>query len=219
MKITHLKIMVSTIAIAMLFSCSTDDSDSSDSSSLQGAQSEYGEVGNEFDWTVGQFGINDSEMYVSELNNGVSTIVGSFTSTDDQLIDILEMMPTNIFPGDFTISGNTIEATVNTKITDEGAQIVFDDGNKLTLVKYDANVGDQYTATVGGVSLKNEVVQKSTEDDYFWGGMLIKVVTVKYTSHTPGVLYVEHAYNHNFGIVGLAIYFEDGSVKYAGIYS
>lgn len=216
MKDTLLKIMIFSfaISIAMLFSCNKDNS-----IDLNGEQSEFGEVGNEINWTVGQFGINASNMYVSELNDGVSTFICSATSTNDQLTDLLKMMPTNIFAGDFKITGSTIEATVNAKITDQGAQVVFKDGTKLTLVKYDAQVGDKYTSTVGGVTLENEVVQKSTEDDYYWGGMYIKVVTVKYKSHTPGILYLEHIYNHKFGLVGLAVYFEDGSVKYAGVSS
>lgn len=212
MKFTILKMMTFSFAIAMFISCTKDGS-----IDLKGEQSEFGEVGNEIEWTVGQFGIDDSGMYVSELNDGVSTIVCSATSTDDQLIDLLKMMPTNIFAGDFKITGNTIEATVNAKITDEGAQVVFEDGTKLTLVKYDAKVGDKYTATVGGVTLENEVTERSIEDDYFWGGLLIKVITVKYKSHTPGILYVEHVYNHKFGLVGIAVYLEDGSVKYAGV--
>ena len=211
MKITLFRLALFPVVFAMLFSCAKEDS-----ADLDGDQSEFGEVGNEIVWRVGQFGIDDSEMYVSELKNGVSTIVCSGTSMDDQLVDILKMMPTNLFPGDFKITGNTMEATVDAKITNAWAQVVFEDGTKLTLVKYDAKVGDKYTAKVGGITLENEVVEKSTEDDYYWGGLLIKVITVKYKSHTPGILYVEHVYNHKFGLVGMAIYFEDGSVKYAG---
>lgn len=213
MKVTFLKFAIFTLVFTMLFSCSKDD----DPVIIDGEQSEYGEVGNEIDWTVGQFGISDAQMIVTELEDGVSTFECSASTTEDYYVELLEMMPTNRFPGSFTISGNTVEANVKGRITSNGMQAVFEDGTSFTLVKYDAEVGDKYTATVGGTTLENEVIEKSTEDDFFWGGILIKVITVRYYSHSPGILYVDQSYNHKWGLVGLAIYFEDGSVKYAGV--
>jgi len=211
MKTKLLSFLLFAICLMPFFSCKKGDT-----ASIGGSQSEFGEVGNTIDWTVGQFGISGAEMYVSALENGVSTFTCSATASNSTYVDLLKLVPTDRFPGTVNITGNTVEATVNAKITDEGMQVIFNDGSKLTLVNYNAKVGDKYSATVGGVTLENEVVQKSTEDDYYWGGMLIKVITVKYNSHSPGINYVEHYYNHNFGLVGLAIYFEDGTVKYAG---
>jgi hypothetical protein len=173
-------------------------------------------VGNTIDWTAGQFGISDIEMEVTSLDGGVSTFTCKATADNSTYIDMLKMVPTDRIPGNISIVGNTVEATVDAKLTDEGIQAVFNDGSKFTLVKYDAEVGDKYKTTIDGVTLENEVMEKSTEDDYYWAGILIKVIVVKYKSHAPGINYVEHVYNHKFGLVGLAIYFEDGSVKYAG---
>ena len=211
MKSTILRLVLLSFVFSMMFSCSKDEQDE-----LVGNQSAFGEVGNEIEWRVGQFGITDAEMFVSELKDGVSSFTCAGTTTDDSYIDLLKMMPTNRFPGSFTITGNTVEATVKAKLTDEGMQAIFEDGTKLTLVDYGAAVGDTYTAKVNGVTLENEVIEKSTEDDYLWGGILIKVITVRYKSHSPGINYVDHVYNHKFGLVGLAVHFEDGSVKYAG---
>lgn len=211
MKNKPLSFLLCAICFMLFFSCSKDDA-----GSVGGSQSEFGEVGNTIDWTVGQFGISGASMSVSALENGVSTFTCSGTASSSTYVNILSAVPTDRFPGTVTITGNTVQATVNAKITDEGMQVVFNNGSKLTLVNYNASVGDKYSATVGGVTLQNEVVQRSTEDDYFWGGMLIKVITVKYTSHAPGINYVEHYYNHKWGLVGLAVYFEDGTVKYAG---
>jgi hypothetical protein len=212
MRSTLLKLGLFSIVFAMLFSCTKDNPDE-----LNGDQSEFGEVGNQIEWTVGQFGITNADMVVSKLENGISTFECSVTTTEEFQIDLLKMMPINRFPGSFTIVGNTVEAEVKGKITDNGMQAVFEDGTTLTLVKYDAEIGDKYTAKVGGVTLENEVIEKSVEDDYFWGGLLIKVITVRYKSHSPGINYVDHVYNHKFGLVGLAVHFEDGSVKYAGV--
>ena len=195
----------------IFFSCNKDEF-----ADIGGNQSPIGEVGNAIEWRAGQFGISETEMYVSKLENGVSTFVCSGTATNSTFIDLLKMVPTDRLPGTVNITGNTVEATVKAKITDEGVQVIFNDGSKLTLVDYGAKVGDKYSTKIDGVTLENEVVEKSSEDDFFWGGMYIKVITVRYKSHSPGISHVNHIYNHKFGLVSLAIHFEDGSVKYAG---
>ena len=195
-------------SLVMLSSCEDDEV-----ADIGGSQSEFGEVGNEIEFGSIQ-GVNNVQMFVSELKEGVSTFSCSGTATNSAYIDLLEMVPTDRFPGSFSVSGNTVEAQVKAKVTNEGAQVVFNDGTKLTLVNYDASVGDKYTAKVGNTTLVNEVVEKSTEDDFYWGGMYIKVIKVRYKSNSPGVTHVDHIYNHKFGLVGLDIYFEDGSVKY-----
>lgn len=209
MKITIFKYSILFLALVFLASCSKD------SGQIGGAQSEFGEVGNDIEWTSWQFGVEDTEMYVSELEDGISTFVCSGTATNDYHIELLKMMPTDRFPGTFEIIGNRVEATFKAKVTDEGLQAVFEDGATFTMVKYDAEVGDKFSVKRGGVTLENEVVEKSTEDDYYWNGIWIKVIIVRYDSHSPGILYVEHEYNHKFGLVGIAVYFEDGTVKYA----
>ena len=198
--------------LMLIVSCNKDEL-----GDIGGDQSSIGEVGNIIDWNVGQFGISNSSMRVTKLEDGVSTFQCSGATTNSTYIDLLEMVPTERFPGTVSISGNTVTAEVNAKVTDEGAQVIFNDGTKLTLVNYGAKVGDKYSATVGGTTLENEVVEKSTDDDYLWmGGMYLKVIRVKYTSHSPGINYVIAIYNHKFGLVGLDVHFEDGTVKYAG---
>ena len=184
---------------------------------IEGSQSPIGEIGNTITLRAGQFGISDTEIHVTKLENGVSTFVCSGVATDSDYLDLLKMIPSHHIPGTVTIDGNNVEMTINAKVTDEGGQVIFNDGSKFTLVNYNAKVGDKYTVEVGGSTLVNEVVSVSSEDDYFWGGMYIKVITIRSSSGMPGVSYVEHYYNHHFGLVGLAIYFEDGSIKYAGI--
>jgi len=205
--------------MAFVSSCKKDDTGSG-SGDIGGNQSEYGEVGNTIDLMAGQFGINDTEIKVTKLENGVSTIVCSGSTTDNNYIDLLKMIPDYHIPGTVTINGNNVEMTIHAKATDKGIQVIFNDGTHFTLAKYDASVGDKYTAEVGGSTITNEVTAVSSDNDYLWGlgGMYIRVITVKSSSSLPGISYVEHFYNpDNFGLVGLAIHFEDGSVKYASI--
>ena len=207
-KILSLAILFS--AFSAFTSCQKDDL-----SVLGGSQSPVGEVGHTISWGPIQ-GVTVKGMTVTKLEGDVSTFSCSGSTTNSTYIDILKAVPTERFPGTVTISGNTVNATVNAKITDEGAQVVFNDGSKLTLVNYNCKVGDKYSAKVGGVTLENEVIEKSTEDDFYWGGMYIKVIKVRYKSHSPGILHVDAIYNHKFALVGLDVYLEDGTVKYIG---
>ncbi len=200
------------ISMLFLISCNKDEM-----ADLNGKQSQFGEVGNELLIRAGQVGITDADVYVSKLENGISTFTCSGSTSNSKYIELIKMIPSELFPGTIDITGKTVRATINVKITGNGSQLIFNDGSKLNIVKYDAKVGDKYTTKVGKYTLENEVVEKSTEDDYMWGGMYIKIIKVKSKSVIPGVSYVEHVYNHKFGFVGLSIHFEDGSVKYVGI--
>jgi len=209
MKSKIVALLLSVVLTASISSCKKDDFDTN----LGGSQSSFGEVGNTIEVGPVQ-GISNTSIQVSKLENGISTLSCSATSTNSTYTDLLKMVPTERFPGTVTFNGNSVEAEVNAKITDEGVQVVFNDGTKLTLVNYGAKVGDKFKATVGGVTLENEVVEKSADDDFYWGGMYI--IKVRYKSHSPGILHVDHIYNHKFGLVGLDVYFEDGTVKYVG---
>ncbi|WP_159522220.1 hypothetical protein [Sunxiuqinia indica] len=200
MKNLRLCLMALLITVA---SCNKNDDDFLN---LGGNQSPIGEVGNTIAWTVGQFGISNTSMRVTKLEGGVSTFQCSGSTTNSTYTDLLKMVPTERFPGTVSISGNTVTAEVNAKVTDEGAQVIFNDGSKLTLVNYGSKVGDKYTATVGGTTLENEVVEKSTEDDYLWvGGMYLKVIKVNphYSSAKEsdivicGVLFLIVGFNKN----------------------
>lgn len=214
---TIMKTKLTTLLVMAFFTLSLVSCDEDEIGDIEGNQSPFGEVGNTVDWNVGQFGISNASTQVISLENGVSTFECSGTTTNSTYIDLLEMVPIERFPGTVTISGNTVSAKVNAKVTDEGIQVIFNDGSKLTLVDYGANVGDKYTANVNGTTLENEVVEKSTEDDYLWvGGMYLKVIKVKYKSHSPGINFVVAIYNHKYALVGFETHFEDGTVSYAG---
>jgi hypothetical protein len=62
------------------------------------------------------------------------------------------------------------------------------------------------------------VTAVSSTDDYFWNWMYIKTVTVEQDSRIPGVARIVYNANHKFGLVGVDIYMEDGSVVKVPIY-
>ncbi len=217
------KLAVLFMFAAFLFSissCNKEDVNGGGDDSLGGNQSPYGEVGNVIDVMAGQLGIEDAQIKVTKLDNGVSTIVFNGSTTEDNYIELLKMIPDDLIPGTMTINGNNVEVEIHSKITDEGIGLIYNDGTKFTLAKYNAKVGDDYSVEVGGNKISSKVVAVSSDNDYMWGlgGMYIKVVSVKSSSPgLPGISYIEHFYNHKFGFVGLGIHFEDGSVKYASV--
>ena len=114
--------------------------------------------------------------------------------------------------GEVNVTGKFINST-------EGVGYVNANGDQSILVKYNAKVGDKWSyTTLGGKTLNREVISKSTEDDYYWGGMLIKVIEVEQNLPYPGFNKVVYSANHKFGIVGAVVTMEDGSVSYMSGY-
>ncbi|PJF33115.1 MAG: hypothetical protein CUN57_03005, partial [Phototrophicales bacterium] len=98
-----------------------------------------GEVNNEFDVTVGSFpGVGNTMAKVTARNGDVSTITYSATITDPTLLNMVKAMP------DVVVQGNKASVSRDYKITTKGFQSVYEEGN-LTIVNYDAKVGDTYT--------------------------------------------------------------------------
>ncbi len=99
------------------------------------------------------------------------------------------------------------------KMTDEG---ILDYNNKdhkpFVLVKYDAKVGDKYTLEKSdGTTIVREVVRKSSSDDFYWNGMIIKTIDVEQSSNIPGVNNITYFCNHKFGVVAVRVSMEDGT--------
>lgn len=112
-----------------------------------------------------------------------------------------------------TVLGSGVCFERNFRITPEGIESVYPEGN-LTLVKYDAKVGDVYSLKRGSKTIRREVTSVSSDDDYYWAGMYIKTIKVKETGRgIPGVSSIEFAFNHRFGIVGIKVLFEDGTCE------
>ncbi len=117
-------------------------------------------------------------------------------------------------------SGN-LDANLKVKITSDGIQdFINSDGKAHTLIKFDANVGDQYDLTKSsGKTLKRTVTQKSTPDDFAYGFMNIKTMTTEQESAYPGVDKIIYKTNHKFGLVYWEIRFDDGSKINSYVYA
>ncbi len=198
------------LLFATFISCQKDENGSSP---LGGTQSAIGNVNNNFTISGIPSGVSGVSAKVTELMNAVSTVSYSGTVTNSSYLNLLKQSP------DVSVSGNTVTCKSKCRITSEGMESVFEEGT-LTLVKYDAKVGDVYSLKRGSTTLRREVTSVSTNDDYNWGGMYIKTIKVKETGRNiPGFSGTEFVFNHKFGIVGVKVMFEDGTSKTIAISS
>lgn len=208
------------IAVSLILSsCNIfgSDSGSDGTDPLGGELSSMGAVGNTFG-LPSISGTSDMFIGVIEREGSVSTIQSTVTLTNPTYLEIAKAVESSV--SSMQVNGNDVSLLSNIRITSEGIQNVYENGNKsFSLVEYDAKVGDTYKIKLPSGTVTRKVTKKSTEDDYFWGFMNIKVIEVEETSPTPGITKVVYYANHRFGLVGVDVHFEDGSKAMANIYS
>ncbi|MBL7967932.1 MAG: hypothetical protein JNK09_13100 [Prolixibacteraceae bacterium] len=206
MKTTYLLLAL----VLLLTSCDWFDSVSkkNDSSSISGSTNiAVNTVGNTFTNSV-RVGMSSysGSISITSVTDGVATV--KFQGKIPANYPILS----GIKPKYKDASGNLV-CEGKFKMTDGG---ILDYNNKdhkpFVLVKYDAEVGDKYTLEKSdGSIITREVVRKSTTDDYYWNGMVIKTIDVEQSSNIPGVKKIIYFSNHKFGLVAVRVEMEDGS--------
>ena len=171
-----------------------------------------GQVGNTF---TGNFKIGNNYYDVNEdfrILSNVDGIVTANLKADLSQIPELSSLK-NIAPPEFLNSDGNIDFDLKFKVTSDGIQD-FNNDDKFahTLVDYNSVVGSAYSIRHSdGTVHTRQVTAKSTNDDYYWGGWLIKTITVEQKAPIPGVeKYIIKA-NHRFGIVYFEMVMEDGS--------
>lgn len=184
-----------------------------DDKPLGGDPSPIGEVNTTFGVTGVPSGVADAEAVVTAQNGDISTITYSATITNPAVLDMVTAM------SDVTVSGNRVSVSRDYRITTKGFQSVYEEGN-LTIMDFDAKEGDSYSLKHNGKNLVRKVTKVSKEDAYEWAFFLIKTIHVQETGRgIPGVSKIEFIGNHKWGMVGLKLYFEDGTDQTFGIIS
>ena len=155
--------------------------------------------------------LNIDGKYVS------STTKAEVISNEDDLIKvkITGPLPDELKPllgsEQYVNPDGTVDVTLKFKNSTEGVAYVNSDGDLTILVKYDSNVGDKWSyTTIGGKKLEREVKSKSTDNDFFWSGSMIKVTRVEQNMPYPGFTKIIYSANHKFGMVNVDLYLEDG---------
>lgn len=199
-------------------SCNWFDSNNGPANELGGdSKIAINTVGNKFTPSIsvdGKYVSAESSIKIIESVNGLNTIEFKVDLTKvPSLAGLNSIIPSNLKGSD-----GKLNFTTKVKMTDEG---ILDYSNSdqapFVAVKYDSNVGDKYTLKKSsGETITRTVVRKSTTDDYYWGGMIIKTIDVEQTDCYPGIKKYQYFFNHKFGVVGVAITTEDGSVLRLG---
>jgi hypothetical protein len=120
----------------------------------------------------------------------------------------------NYIPASMKDNQGRLNTDVKFKVTSEGIQDTFNPDKYLhTMVKYDCSVGDQYNLTGSdNQTVTRTVTTKSTDDDFSYGFMLIKAITVEQTSpRVPGIRKIVYKANHKFGLVYMQVVPETGA--------
>ena len=201
------RLLFSVLAISMVFTaCKKDKADT-----LGGMQSPMGEVGETISSSWGTVaGVSSIEAEVVSLENGVSSFSGTAVVTNNTIKNIQQNHPQT------TVNGDNVTITdIEFRITSEGIESI----NGLepgVIVKYDSNVGDTYTINGGKT---RTVTAKSTDNDYYWGGMDIKVMQIEENTNKFGVKKTVYWANHRFGLVGIEFTFDDNSTAKFPVYS
>ena len=204
----------------LLYSCGANDPESPDANILKGDTNiPLGEVGNT-GYTViemnGKYGRIDG-IEITKNDNGVATIhVNADISNIVGLKNISDLVST-VYPT-FINDDGKINTDLKYKITSDGIQDFNNiDGKPHTIVKYDCKVGDTYTLKLSnGQTITRKVVAKSDKDDFQWGMLDIKTITVEQNAVVPGIKKYIFRTNHKFGLVFVEAIMEDGTS--AGMY-
>jgi len=188
-----------------IMSCKKDDT-----SSIGGSQSPIGLVGETVVSSSSAIaGVSSISGTVSTLSDGVSTFNGSAVITNTTIKNIMANYAAVVVDGNnVTIDG------VKVKFTSEGIES-FGPLEPGIIAKFSSSVGDTYPCGSG----KRTVTSVSETDDYYWGGMMIKVMSVEETPNKLGVKKIIYYSNHKWGLVAVEFTFDDNSVATFPVYS
>jgi PBP1b-binding outer membrane lipoprotein LpoB len=181
---------------------------------LGGSTTPMGQVGNTFNvYPLASVpGVGDITVEVIDLVDGISTLQYNVPITNVKLSNIFNALAA-ISPSQVDFANDTLKGNISLRFTNEGISSVYKNG-ELIIAKYNAKVGDEYKMKFGDNTVKHTVVDRSTEDDFWWaGGLIIKVIRVEATGHNlPGLDKITYYLNHRFGLVGITLHFADSTL-------
>jgi hypothetical protein len=179
-----------------------------------------GQVGNTFETGSLRIGNNSYDINgVFEVTNNNSGVVDIKVNADLSQVPALAAF-NDFIPASMKDANGKINCNVQFKVTTEGMQDNLNvDGKLHTLVKYNAKVGDQYQLkTSNGKTITRQVTERTDQDDFPYGLMLIKTIKVEQDSRIPGISKFIFRLNHKFGLVYVEIVMEDGTSAYIYLY-
>ena len=124
----------------------------------------------------------------------------------------------NLVTSDMKDANGNLDIELKYKNSTEGVLDYTNiDHKPFVIAKYDAKVGDKYILKKSdGMTITRTVTKHSTTDDFEWIGgqwLYLKTVTVEQDSRIPGVDKIVYNANHKYGLVGIKVVMEDGTVS------
>jgi hypothetical protein len=193
---------------AFLFSCDLVENSKISSTSIGGdGNLEMNKAGTTFYSYVkiGSTNYNaNSTITVLSNDNGVVTV------------QVKATLPANIaafIPAAYKDASGKLNANLKYKNTSEGIlDYTVKDSQPFVLVNYNSSVGDQYILQKNdGTTITRTVTAKSTVDDFPYGMLLIKTMTVEQSSSVPGLRKIIYKVNHKYALVQIQLLWEDGT--------
>lgn len=172
---------------------------------IGGDQSTMGEVGATY--SVGEsnasaLGVTNAEGVVNSLGGGVSNMTFTAVVTNPVVRNVIGNLP------DATVNGNNVSLNIKFKSTKDGISVQSPLVEGI-IADYGAKVGDTYP--MGNTKKKREVVSRSSDDDYSYGFMLVKVIKVVEPTESFGIKETTYWVNHKYGLVGISFLLDDGT--------
>lgn len=210
LRFTSMKRIINLLPVlALLVSCNLLDNSKISSTDVGGDTNlTMNTVGTSFNTyvTLGSTSFNaNSSIVVTKNDNGVVSLKVRATIPTSNYASLI--------PANLKDASGKLNIDVKYKNTSEGIlDYTNKDGKPFVIVNYSSSVGDKYVLTKSdGTTITRTVTGKSDVDDFPYGMMLIKTMTVEQDSRIPGIRKIEYKANHKFGLVQVKVFFEDGT--------
>lgn len=214
------KLIVFCLLTGMCYLTSCNKESSDNDSTLNGSTDiTLNKSGNTFSSLIsanGQSTNATASATISKNESGIATLHVTANIKNASGLTFIK----NLIPAKYLDAQGNVLLDGKVKATDEGIMDYTNaDGKPFVMVRYDCNVGDKYKLTkADGKIITRTVTQKSTTDDYYYGMMLIKTITVEQDSRIPGISKIIYKFNHKFGIVYVEAVAQDGTKAGMQIY-
>jgi hypothetical protein len=148
-------------------------------------------------WSGTASGYPETAITVSQNTKGIATFTLNYNGQD------------------YTVAGKISKTKIEDFVYSGG-----DEAKSFTLVDFDAKVGDKWEYNIGTQKVVRQVTYKSTTDDYYALGLMIKVIQVEETipegitvmGYPAQVKKIIWTFNHKFGWIGAEVTKTDNTV-------
>lgn len=213
MKNIYYKILIGTIASFLVIACNNDkEAIDAGNNNLAPSSIGYSSKG-----TVHLDGVKlNSAPYIDVVDkkNDVLT-VDVFVPIPEDKSSLMDSMvgKFGIFKRKYIDDNGNFKTRMRFANNESGLSYINSLGMKRSLVKYDAEVGAEWSfSSLSGKKITSKVIYKSQKEDFPYGLSKIKITKTEVNSMVKGITKFVYIANEDLGLVGIDVYLEDGTV-------